>query len=62
MTDQTNVYNAEQIDDAALITTHNDNFDHIFMEDITWQNIFQDVRYSQRQERLCMGMCSKYLN
>uniref|UniRef100_A0A0R3RTH6 Sodium/potassium-transporting ATPase subunit beta n=1 Tax=Elaeophora elaphi TaxID=1147741 RepID=A0A0R3RTH6_9BILA len=54
--DQTNVYNTEQIDDTALITSHNDNFDHIFMDDITWQNIFQDIRYSQRQQRFCMGI------
>ncbi|CAG9532228.1 unnamed protein product [Cercopithifilaria johnstoni] len=53
--DQTSVYNAEQIDDAALITINNDNIDHIFMDDITWQNIFQDTRYSQRQQRFCIG-------
>ncbi|KAL3989445.1 Sodium / potassium ATPase beta chain family protein [Acanthocheilonema viteae] len=56
MIDQANVYNAEQIDDTALITLHSDDIDNIFMDDITWQNIFQDIRYSQRQQRLCIGI------
>ncbi|VDO66874.1 unnamed protein product, partial [Onchocerca flexuosa] len=55
-TDQTSVYNAEQIDDTAPITANDDNFDQTFMDDITWQNIFQDIRYSQRQQRFCIGI------
>nr|CDP97718.1 Bm10351 [Brugia malayi] len=54
--DEARIYNTEQIDDTALITTHNDNFDHIFVDNITWQNIFEDIRYSQRQQRFCIGI------
>ncbi|VDK81088.1 unnamed protein product [Onchocerca ochengi] len=54
--DQTNVYNAEQIEDTALITTHDDNLDQTFTDEITWQNIFQDIRHSQRQQRFCIGI------
>ncbi|MCP9263317.1 hypothetical protein DINM_006180 [Dirofilaria immitis] len=56
--DQTSVYNTEQIDDTTLITIHDDNFDCTFMDDITWQNIFQDMRHSQRQQRICIGIIS----
>ncbi|VDK88563.1 unnamed protein product [Litomosoides sigmodontis] len=55
MIDETSVYNAEQMDDTAPIPLHSDNIDHIFMDDITWKNIFQDVRHSQRQQRFCMS-------
>lgn len=58
MIDEASAYNAEQIDDTAPIPLHNDNIDHIFTDDITWKNIFQDARYSQRQQRFCMSMHS----
>uniref|UniRef100_A0A915PTP4 Sodium/potassium-transporting ATPase subunit beta n=1 Tax=Setaria digitata TaxID=48799 RepID=A0A915PTP4_9BILA len=53
--DHESVYNAEQIDDTAPISTNACNFDHYFTDNITLQNVFQENYSSQRQQRFCLG-------